>query len=425
MQPRWETWVVLAALGAPACSVRRYQEFTVVVQPQEPLRGYAAGPLSLGESPGDLRAEQINAALEGHGVWVDSGSYGRVWRPHEAYVIGTFAPYATAGQWVATDAGWYWQSDYAWGRVPFHYGRWVLDGALWSWVPGSQFAPAWVDWRVGGGWVGWAALGPVGARAWAPFAYCPHAGLPGPGVDGRTVRGAAGSSLYGRTVAVPTDGDTPRGPAMPSGVSGMSVARAWGAAPAAATPAARPPVALASLAGIDSVERIPVARDPELPPRVDPPVGGAAVVIRDRDLAGMSEGPSVRRPAGAVTEVLPDPVNTPRRAAPVVVPPAAWTRVAAAPPLLPPPPDGASGGGYFGAYPGRPPVAFASRRAPPGGPSDGEHTVVVAPSPQPAAPPVAQPAAPARGAGVSGAWIGPSGIASSAAPVAGPFRTLR
>jgi hypothetical protein len=213
---------------------------------------------------------------------------------------------------------------------------------------------------------------------------------------------------------------------MPSGVRGMSVARAWGAAPAAVTPAARPPVALASLSGIDSVERIPVARNPELPPLVDPPVGGAAVVIRDRDLAGMSEGPSVRRPAGAVTEVLPDPVNTPRRAAPVVVPPAAWTRVAAAPPPLPPPPDGAAGGGYFGAYPGRAPMAFASRRAPPSGPSYGQPTVVVAPSPQPAAQPVAQPAAPPRGAGVSGAWIGPSGIASpAAAPVAGPFRTLR
>lgn len=145
------------------------------------------------------------------------------------------------------------------------------------------------------------------------------------------------------------------------------------------------------------------------------------MVIRDRDLAGMSEGPSVRRPAGAVTEVLPDPVNTPRRAALVVVPPAAWTRVAVAPPPLPPPPDGASGGGYVGVYPGRQPVAFASRRAPPGGPSYGEHTVVVAPSPQSAAQPAAQP----RGAGVSGAWIGPSGIASSAAPVAGPLRALR
>lgn len=414
--------MVIAALGAPACSVRQYQEVTVVVQQQEPLRGYAAGPLSLGESPGDLRAEQIIASLEGYGVWLDSPSYGRVWRPHEAYVIGTFAPYATAGQWVATDAGWYWQSDYAWGRVPFHYGRWVLDGALWSWVPGSRFAPAWVDWRVGGGWVGWAALGPVGARAWAPFVYCPHAGLAGPGVHQRTVRGAAGSSLFGRTAAVPPDGDTPRGPAMPSGVSGMSVARAWSAAPAAAVPAARPPVALASLSGVDSVERIPVARNPELPPLVDPPVGGVAVVIRDRDLAGMSEGPSVRRPAGAVTEVLPDPVNAPRPAAPVVVTPAAWTRVAAAPPPLPPPPDGAAGGGYFGAYPARLPMAFASRRSPPGGGSYGQPTLLVAPSPQP----VAQPAARPRGAGVSGAWIGPSGNASpAAAPVAGPLRSLR
>jgi hypothetical protein len=210
--------VAVLALGAPACAIRQYQEVTVVVQPQEPLRGYATGTLSLGESPSDLTAAQINAALEGYGTWVDSPSYGRVWRPDEAIVGPTFVPYGSAGQWVATNAGWYWQSDYAWGRVPFHYGRWVLEGTCWSWVPGSQFAPAWVDWRTGGGWVGWAALGPIGARSRAPYVYCAHGALGGPGLGGRLIHGAAGSSLYARTTAVATDGDTPRGPARPTAV---------------------------------------------------------------------------------------------------------------------------------------------------------------------------------------------------------------
>ncbi|MDB4931896.1 MAG: hypothetical protein JWM10_4380, partial [Myxococcaceae bacterium] len=194
------------ALAAPACSMQQRQEVTVVIRQEEVLRGYAMGSISLGEGPGDLTAAQINASLAGYGAWFDSAEYGRVWRPDRGNVGAAFVPYGTAGQWLATDVGWYWQSDYAWGRVPFHYGRWVLDQTVWSWVPGSRFAPAWVDWRAGGGWVGWAALGPINAQAWAPFVYCAHGGLAGPGLDARLVRDAAASSLYARTAAVAVDG---------------------------------------------------------------------------------------------------------------------------------------------------------------------------------------------------------------------------
>lgn len=413
--------MAVLALGAPACAIRQYQEVTVVVQPQEPLRGYATGTLSLGESPSDLTAAQINAALEGYGTWVDSPSYGRVWRPDEAIVGATFVPYGSAGQWVATDAGWYWQSDYAWGRVPFHYGRWVLEGACWSWVPGSQFAPAWVDWRVGGGWVGWAALGPIGARSRAPYMYCAHGALGGPGLGGRLIHGAAGSSLYARTTAVATDGDTPRGPARPTGV--VALPQLWNSPQPEGPRAVRSASTVASAVGVDSVERIPVARVRELAPVVDPPVEGVAVVIRDRDLLGMSEGPSVRRPFGAAP-TLPDPVISPR---PIVVqaPPAAPPRVAsAAPPPLPPPPDGVAYGGYLGAHPMRSPMAFAPRRPPMGASSFGEPRVLVAPSQQPVARPVAQPAARYGSVGVGAGWIGPSGASRSAAPSQGTLAPL-
>jgi hypothetical protein len=389
--------------------MHQYQEVTVIVPPQEPLRGDAAGPLSLGESPGDLSAAQINAALDGYGVWLDSPSYGRVWRPD----VGTgFLPYGSAGQWIATHAGWYWQSDYAWGRVAFHYGRWVLDGASWCWVPGSQFAPAWVDWRAGGGWVGWSALAPIGARSRAPFVYCAHGGLGGPGLGGRLIQGAAGSSLYARTTAVATDGDTPRGPERPT--STVGVTQVW-IGPSRSDPQApRSAPRVASAVGVDTVERIPVARVRELPPVTDPPVERVAVVIRDRDLIGMSEGPSVRRPIGA--PALPEPVNAPRPTTVVVAPAPSSPRVAsAAPPPLPPPPDGVAFGGYPGAYPMRPSMAFASRRAPMDAPSFAAPTVIVAPSPRPAAQPVAQPVAQTSTA-VMGRWIGPTAGSRSTAP---------
>ena len=49
----------------------------------------------------------------------------------------------------------------SWGVVTYHYGRWYEDPREgWVWVPGSTWAPAWVSWREGGGYCGW-ALRPV------------------------------------------------------------------------------------------------------------------------------------------------------------------------------------------------------------------------------------------------------------------------
>jgi hypothetical protein len=71
-----------------------------------------------------------------------------------------WAPY-TDGHWVYTDDGWTWVSDESFGWATYHYGRWVnLDGTGWCWVPGYTWAPAWVSWRYGGGYCGWAPLPP-------------------------------------------------------------------------------------------------------------------------------------------------------------------------------------------------------------------------------------------------------------------------
>lgn len=96
--------------------------------------------------------------LSPYGQWVDYPNYGYVWVPD---VRREFAPYSTNGHWVMTDYGWTWISDYRWGWAPFHYGRWDYDNYHgWFWVPDDQWGPAWVSWRAGNGYYGWAPLRP-------------------------------------------------------------------------------------------------------------------------------------------------------------------------------------------------------------------------------------------------------------------------
>jgi hypothetical protein len=96
--------------------------------------------------------------LSPYGQWVVVDGYGRCWRP--AQVEAGWRPYSN-GHWELTDAGWYWDSDEPWAWATYHYGRWELNGSYgWVWVPQTQWAPAWVSWREGGGYVGWAPLPP-------------------------------------------------------------------------------------------------------------------------------------------------------------------------------------------------------------------------------------------------------------------------
>jgi hypothetical protein len=96
--------------------------------------------------------------LQPYGTWMDYGSYGYVWIPR---VAPGFVPYASNGYWINTEYGNTWVSDYSWGWAPFHYGRWLFDDFYgWVWVPDTEWAPAWVTWRSGGGYYGWAPLMP-------------------------------------------------------------------------------------------------------------------------------------------------------------------------------------------------------------------------------------------------------------------------
>ncbi|ASU35433.1 hypothetical protein MuYL_3548 [Mucilaginibacter xinganensis] len=96
--------------------------------------------------------------LEPDGTWISDPQYGNVWVPNAEE---GFRPYATRGHWVMTDYGNTWVSDYRWGWATFHYGRWRYDDYYgWEWIPGHTWAPAWVSWRHGGGYYGWAPLQP-------------------------------------------------------------------------------------------------------------------------------------------------------------------------------------------------------------------------------------------------------------------------
>ena len=115
--------------------------------------------------------EMFEAELTPHGDWIALPSIGRAWRPAVRSVGRAFVPYTTHGHWTFTEDGWVFDSDLSWGWATFHYGRWVHDhGNGWVWIPGVSWAPAWVTWRSGGGYVGWVAAPPttfpIVTRSW-------------------------------------------------------------------------------------------------------------------------------------------------------------------------------------------------------------------------------------------------------------------
>ena len=101
----------------------------------------------------------FNAPLAPYGGWVEVRSR-RCWRP--SHVEAGWRPYCN-GEWVWTDCGWYFESDEPWAWACYHYGYWVDDDEYgWIWMPGVEWGPAWVTWREGDGYIGWAPMPPPG-----------------------------------------------------------------------------------------------------------------------------------------------------------------------------------------------------------------------------------------------------------------------
>jgi hypothetical protein len=167
------------ALAAPVVRASEWEEdYSGDPSAESPPPADDEYPVSVDVDAPPVSVETFETSLAPYGDWVVVGSYGRVWRPH---VAAGWRPYFY-GRWEWTSEGWLWVSDEPFGWAAYHYGRWTLDPAYgWVWVPGHEWAPAWVSWRYSGDVVGWAPLGPgvsvfVGTTpfvdAWWTFVPC-------------------------------------------------------------------------------------------------------------------------------------------------------------------------------------------------------------------------------------------------------------
>jgi len=132
-----------------------------------------SAPLSQGAK---ISVDVFYDALDPYGEWIETSDYGYVFHPKD--VDESWRPY-TVGNWAYTDAGWTWVSEEPFGWATYHYGRWAnLEREGWVWVPDTDWGPAWVSWRRGDKYVGWAPLPPearfevnVGFQGWVDSNY--------------------------------------------------------------------------------------------------------------------------------------------------------------------------------------------------------------------------------------------------------------
>jgi hypothetical protein len=111
----------------------------------------------------DVSMDFIYDNLSG-GNWIDAEGYGYGWQPEVVVRDPNWRPYSD-GYWAYTDYGWTWISYEDFGWATYHYGRWAnLADYGWVWFPGEDldWGPAWVSWRTGGDYIGWAPLPPRG-----------------------------------------------------------------------------------------------------------------------------------------------------------------------------------------------------------------------------------------------------------------------
>jgi hypothetical protein len=123
------------------------------------------------EARADVSIDFFYDNLTDGGSWVEVADYGYCWQPTVAVSNRSWRPYSD-GYWAYTDVGWTWVSYEDFGWATYHYGRWMrLRGRGWVWMPGRDWGPAWVSWRTGGDYVGWAPLPPrrAGVDIYAEF----------------------------------------------------------------------------------------------------------------------------------------------------------------------------------------------------------------------------------------------------------------
>ena len=134
----------------------------------------------------DVETPPFFDALKEDGAWFKLGGTSWAWQPAVMQQDPGWRPYLDGGSWTRHEANWFWVSEYAWGAIAFHHGRWIETEAYgWLWVPGTQWCPAWVDWRLTSTHSGWAPLPPddaflgsIGvtnyALGWQQYAFVPN-----------------------------------------------------------------------------------------------------------------------------------------------------------------------------------------------------------------------------------------------------------
>jgi hypothetical protein len=146
-----------AALESERNALASNQKKPVYLRTESTTTDDAAEPVYQGKP---ATYEVFYDKLQDDGDWIESDDYGYIWQPRVSRDNRRWRPY-TDGRWVETDRGWTWESNERFGWATYHYGRWVnLADTGWCWVPGDEWAPAWVSWRSSDRYVGWAPLPP-------------------------------------------------------------------------------------------------------------------------------------------------------------------------------------------------------------------------------------------------------------------------
>lgn len=113
---------------------------------------------SFAKNPSYYYDDYYYTSISPYGKWIELEPGFVVWQP--LAMKRSWSPYSD-GRWVWTRHGWYWDSYEPFGHVVYHYGRWHFDEYYgWIWVPGNEWAPAWVEWRYDDDYIGWAPLSP-------------------------------------------------------------------------------------------------------------------------------------------------------------------------------------------------------------------------------------------------------------------------
>ena len=207
---------------APAAEAPVAQPDQVEMAPAD-IAPQAAPQYAYEQSAGISDPYDFVQPLTPYGSWVQYPGYGLAFVPSRAVVGANFRPY-TNGHWEHTEWGWTWVDHHPFGWATGHYGRWFYDANYgWAWLPGTQWGPAWVTWRNGGGHIGWAAMPPgsiyggaysVYDTSWV-FVSTSNFGATSVGgylVTGSAYRGCYASTYPSRTTVVVYGRNTYRGP---------------------------------------------------------------------------------------------------------------------------------------------------------------------------------------------------------------------